>query len=284
MKTRALGPYRVSAVGLGAMPLSLSGRPGEAEAIRVIHAALDAGVTLIDTADVYCLDQRDIGHNERLIARALRERPASAAVVATKGGLERPGGTWVSNGRPAHLRAACEASLRALGVETIALYQLHGPDDNVPFEESVGALAELRREGKIRELGLSNVSADEIARARRIAPVVSVQNRANVFDRRSWQGGVLAACEQHGMALLAYGPVGGHHGKVRVAESQPLVELGARRGVSPYQVALAWLLAKSEAIIPIPGATRTQSIRDSAVAPELELAQEDLAALDALAA
>src|SRR5690606_23709592 len=134
-------------IGLGGMPLSIQGRPDEAQAIAVIHAALDAGITFIDTADAYCLDDGEIGHNERLIAKALAAWPSARVVVATKGGLERPGGRWETNGRPEHLRAACERSLAALGVEQIELYQLHAPDSAVPFAESVGALADLRREG-----------------------------------------------------------------------------------------------------------------------------------------
>src|SRR5580693_4056517 len=170
MKTRPLGSsgLTVGAVGLGGMYLSIRDRPSEDDAVRTIHAALDAGITLIDTADVYCLDQRDIGHNERLIARALRDRAHEDVVVATKGGLERPNGAWTRNARPAHLRRACEASLAALGVDRIAVYQLHAPDPAVPLEDSVGELARLRAEGKIAHVGLSNVSATEIEVARRI--------------------------------------------------------------------------------------------------------------------
>jgi len=165
----------VGCVGLGGMPMSISGRPSTEASIRVIHAALDHGMTLIDTADVYCLDHTDIGHNERLIARALREWPGgSEIVVATKGGLERPDGAWTTNGRPGHLRAACEASLRALGVEAIDLYQLHAPCDDHPYVESVGELSRLRDEGKVVHLGLSNVTTDEISAAQSIVPIVSI--------------------------------------------------------------------------------------------------------------
>ena len=160
MKTRPLGSsgLTVGAVGLGGMYLSIRERPSEEDAIRTIHASLDAGITLIDTADVYCLDQRDIGHNERLIARALRDRAHGGVVVATKGGLERPNGAWTRNARPAHLREACERSLEALGVQRIDVYQLHAPDPRVPFADSVGELAKLRSEGKIAHVALSNVS------------------------------------------------------------------------------------------------------------------------------
>jgi len=158
----------VSAVGYGGMHLSIQDRPPEEQGIRVIHAALDAGVTLIDTADVYCLDNQDIGHNERLVARALGswQGDRDQVTVATKGGVTRPAGRWDTDGRPQHLRAACERSLKALGVERLDLYQLHAPDPKVPLAESVGALGELKQEGKIRWIGLSNVSVAESARRR----------------------------------------------------------------------------------------------------------------------
>jgi aryl-alcohol dehydrogenase-like predicted oxidoreductase len=277
----ALGDRSVSRIGLGAMPLSLEGRPSEADAIRVIHASLEAGVTLIDTADVYCIDHRDIGHNERLIAQALKTWPRRDEIlVATKGGLERPRGAWVTNGRPAHLKAACDASLRALGVDAIDLYQLHAPDDDVPFAESVGALSELRAAGKIRRVGLSNVSVAEIAEARAIVEVVSVQNRLGPLDRSAFADGVVACCEREGLVLLAYSPVGGGHGKERIARHPVLGAVGARHRASPFRVALAWLLQKSRAIVPIPGASRIESALDSAAAATLALDPADVTELD----
>lgn len=287
MQTRPLGSsgLRVRPIGLGGMPLSIRGRPSEAEALRVIHAALDAGMDFIDTADVYCQDHRDIGHNERLIAQALRTWPTrTEVIVATKGGLERPDGDWTTNGKPEHLKKACDASLRALGVEAIALYQLHAPDDDVPFEDSVGALADLRAAGKIRHVGLSNVSVAQIDAARAIVPIVSVQNLCNPFTRRAFDEGVVQACEQGGLAFLPYSPVGGGHGKVRVQDDPTLRGIAGKhsqegRRVSPFQVTLAWLLATSPVMIPIPGASRIQSAVDSAAAMELVLDDGDLAAL-----
>lgn len=283
MNTRPLGRstgLTVSAIGLGGMPLSLQGRPPEAEAIRVIHTALEAGVTLIDTADVYCIDDADIGHNERLIAAALHQWPRRhEVVVATKGGLVRPGGAWLTRANPRHLRAACEASLRALGVDAITLYQLHAPDDDVPLEESVGALADLKREGKILHIGLSNVGVGEIRRAQAIAPIVSVQNRCSAMDRQDFRSGVIDLCAAEGLAYLAYSPVGGARGKIRTAQDPALARVAAELGVSPYRVALAWLLASSPAIIPIPGATRSESAADSAAAAGLALDPEVLAHL-----
>jgi aryl-alcohol dehydrogenase-like predicted oxidoreductase len=171
MRTRTIGPVTASAIGLGGMPMSIEGRPDEERSIRTIHAALDAGVTLIDTADAYHLHAGETGHNERLIAKALASYPgdASDVLVATKGGHLRPGdGSWTVDGSPAHLRAAAEASLKALGVDAIGLYQFHRPDPKVPYEESVGALAELLAAGKIRLAGISNASIEQIDIARRV--------------------------------------------------------------------------------------------------------------------
>lgn len=283
MKLRPLGStgLQVSAIGLGGMPLSLEGRPAKSEAIKVVHASLRAGVTLVDTADVYCIDHAEIGHNEKLFAAALEQWPEpESVVVATKGGLTRPGGAWVTDAHPRRLKAACEASLKALKVPAITLYQLHAVDDAVPLEDSVGALAELRRAGKIVHIGLSNVSAAQIRRAQQVAPIVSVQNRCGVFDRRDFGNGVIALCEAEKIAYLAYSPVGGSRGKHRVADDPVLRQVAAKHAVSPFQIALAWLLARSPVIIPIPGASKITSAIDSAAAGALELSAEDLAALE----
>ncbi|MCS6856366.1 MAG: aldo/keto reductase [Deltaproteobacteria bacterium] len=279
---RQLGPTgrMVSAIGLGAMPMSLAGRPPESQSIAVIRRALELGVTLIDTADVYCLDDSDIGHNERLIARALAEAGQSAkgVVVATKGGLRRPRGEWVVDARPERLREACERSLKALGVERIALYQLHAVDPRVPIEESVGELARLREEGKIEAIGLSNVNAQEIDRAMRVAPIVSVQNRFHVRDRRFAIGnGALRRCEELGLAFLAYAPVGGTHGRRLISEDPALRAVAQKHGATPEEVALAWLLRQSPCVVPIPGASRLSSIESSVRSLSLVLDAEDLA-------
>ena len=285
MERRRFGPtdYEVSIIGLGGMPLSIEGRPSTEDAVRVIHAALDAGVTLIDTADVYCLDDDDIGHNEQLVSRALWSWSGDpdTVLVCTKGGLRRPGGEWRRDASPAQLRAACERSLSALGVDRIAVYQLHAPDAVVPFADSVNELARLRDEGKIEHVGLSNVSVAQLDEAREIVPIVSVQNRCNVFDRGAFDEGIVAACEALGIAFLPYSPVGGGRGQARTASSRSLREIGARHGASPYQVALAWLLAKSPAMFPIPGASKVESILSSVGAPELTLSAEDVARIDA---
>ncbi len=284
MQARALGAGApaVPAIGYGGMHLSLQDRPPESQSIELIRAALDAGVRLIDTADVYCLDDGDIGHNERLIAEAVRgwSGDRAAVVVATKGGLTRPAGRWERDGRPAHLRAACERSLRALGVERISLYQLHAPDPDVPLEESVGALAELRREGKIRWVGLSNVSVAEIRAAEAIGPIAAVQNRLNPFFRESLAEGVVRYCEQRGIGFLAYSPTGGGRLNLRLPEHPVLRPMAARLGVTAHALTLAWVLARSPAVIAIPSARRLEHALDSIAAGSLELSAEDLAAID----
>ena len=283
MRQRSLGPGApmVGAVGYGGMHLSIVDRPPADQAIRAIHAALDAGATLIDTADVYCLDDSEIGHNERLIARALREwrGDREAIIVATKGGMTRPGGAWGRNGRPEHLRAACERSLAALGVDRIALYQLHAPDPAVPFDESVGALAALRDEGKIRRVGLSNVTVAQIERARRIVPITSVQNRLNPFFPESRRDGVLAACAEHAMGFLAYSPTGGGRLNRKLPTHPVVMAVARRRNASPHAVIIAWGLAQGPAVISIPSSRTPAHATDAAGAADLELTSEDLAEL-----
>ena len=284
MQFRSLGPSApdVSSIGYGGMHISIADRPEESESIRVVHAALDAGMTLIDTADVYSLGAHDLGHNERLIARALRawRGPRERILVATKGGSERPAGRWTRNGRPQHLKAACERSLRALGVEEIDLYQLHAVDPAVPLEESMGAFARLLEEGKIVRAGLSNVSVEQIERARRVVPITSVQNRLNPFFRESLEEGVVRYCGNEGLGFLAYSPTGG--GRLnRKLPAHPVVErIGRTHGASPHAVVLAWVLAQGPSVIAIPSARTPEHARDSASASDLLLAPEELRELD----
>jgi len=283
MRSLALADTTVSVIGYGGMHLSLADRPAEADAIRVIHAGLDAGMTLIDTADAYCLDAAETGHNERLIAGALRQWPGprERILVATKGGIVRTGGRWDRNGRPDHLRRACDASLRALGVEQIGLYQLHAPDPAVPFAESVGALAELRRAGKIRWIGLSNVSVAEIRLAEEHVPIQSVQNRLNPFFREALSGGVVRYCAERGMVFLAYSPTGGGRLTRRLPDHPVLSAIGRRVGATAHAVCLAWVLAQGATVVPIPSARRVEHVRDSASAASLILGEADLAAVTA---
>ena len=265
------------------MHLSIQDRPSDEQGVGVIRAALDAGVTLIDTADVYCLDDTDIGHNERLIARALREWDGSreSVVVATKGGLRRPGGRWETDGRPEHLRSACESSLKALAVERIDLYQLHAPDPSVPLSESVGALRDLQQEGKIGWVGLSNVSVAEIREAQSIVPITSVQNRLNPFFREALTGGVVEYCAQAGIGFLAYSPTGGGRLNRKLAAHPVLRPMAARLGVTPHALVLAWVLARSANVMVIPSARTVDHALDSIAAAELKLSPADLGAITA---
>jgi aryl-alcohol dehydrogenase-like predicted oxidoreductase len=281
--SRPLGPAAptVSAVGYGGMHLSIEGRPPEAQSIRVIHAALDAGMTLIDTADVYCLDDSDLGHNERLIAAALaswRGRRESV-VIATKGGLTRPHGRWERNGRPAHLRQACERSLHALGADRIDLYQLHAPDPAVPFEDSVGALADLAREGKIRWVGLSNVSVQQIRTAEAIVSISTVQNRLNPFFRESIADGVVEYCARRRIGFLAYSPTGGGRLTLKLPGHPVLARLSKELGVSAHQIVLVWVLAQGRTVIAIPSARKVDHVEASARAADLSLSASDLDAV-----
>jgi aryl-alcohol dehydrogenase-like predicted oxidoreductase len=284
MQTRAIGDRKVSAIGLGAMQLSISGRPDHEQGVATIHAALEAGVTLIDTADSYCLDDSEVGHNERLIGEALRSwgGDPSDVLVATKGGHIRPGGRWEVDGTPSHLRSACEASLRALGVDTIDLYQFHRPDPSVPYADSVGALRELREAGKVRTVGISNASVDQIREAVEIlgGGLVSVQNQFSP-DFRSSEA-ELRRCEEMGLAFLPWSPFGGASRAAEVGSRFAVfAEVATAHDVSPQQVTLAWMLALSPVVIPIPGSSRPETIRDSVAAANLHLTDDELTRLSA---
>jgi len=266
------GDLDVARLGFGAMRVTGPGiwgpPPDHDEAIAVLRRAVELGVTLIDTADSY-------GPNvsEELIAEALHPYPDDL-VIATKGGLVRPGpGKWDADGRPEHLRAACEGSLRRLRIDQIPIYQLHRPDPAVPFEDSVGALLELQREGKVRHVGLSNVSTDELDRAGAITPIVSVQNRFNAADRSS--DAVLDACERDGIAFLPWAPVGGH----RPGQGDGLDVVAARHDATPVQIALAWLLAHSPVIVPIPGTGSVAHLEENIAAAGITLSDDDVALL-----
>ena len=268
--TLSLGDLSVNRLGYGAMRITgdgIWGPPDDRDEARaVLRAAVEHGVTFIDTADSYGPDV-----SEELIAEALGPYPEDL-VIATKGGLERPGpNRWTPNGRPEHLRQACEGSLRRLGLDQVPLYQLHRPDPEVPYEDSVGTLVELREEGKIRHIGVSNVDVDQLRRALATATVVSVQNRFNVGDRSSDE--VLDVCEREGIAFLPWGPLqdASDHGGVSAAAEA--------RGVEPGQVVLAWLLARSSTMLPIPGTSSVEHLQQNVAAAGLELTDEEIAAI-----
>ena len=285
VQQRRIGATTVSAIGLGAMPLSTKDdRPSPEEAQAVVHAALDAGVTLIDTADAYARDEAEFGHNEELVATALASYGGSTdgVLVATKGGHTRRGSDWELDGSPGYLRRACEDSLRRLGVDAIGLYQFHRPDPDTPWEESMGALRQLADDGLVQMVGISNADIAQIDVARSIVgpALVSVQNQFSPGWRFS--ADELAHCEAQGLAFIPWSPFGGVSAAGSLESSAPaFAEVAEELGVSVYRVTLAWHLAQSGVVVPIPGASRPSSIQDSAAAADLQLTPEQLARLNA---
>lgn len=283
MQQRTLGPRTVSAIGLGGMPMSIEGRPDEARSIATIHAALDAGVTLIDTADAYHLHAGEVGHNEELIAKALRTYggDTSDVLVATKGGHLRPGdGSWTQDGRPEHLLEAAKASAKRLGVEAIGLYQFHRPDPKVPYADSIGAIVQLLDEGVIQLAGISNANVEQIDQANELlgGRLVSVQNQFSPAFRSSQ--GELEHCAELGIAFLPWSPLGGIARAGEVGSRHgAFQQVADAHGVSPQQVTLAWELALAPVVVPIPGASRPASIQDSVKAAELQLSADEVALL-----
>jgi aryl-alcohol dehydrogenase-like predicted oxidoreductase len=287
-----LGDVELTRIGLGCMPMSVGAGRERGRANETIGAALDAGVNLLDTADAYALDESEVGHNERLVAAAIRAHAAGAAagtaadarrpLVATKGGHTRHGTRWDLDGSPSHLRAACEASLRALGTDAIDLYQLHRPDPRTPYAESVGVLWELRDEGKVRHVGLSNATVAQLEEAERIVPVAAIQNELSPRYTAPLANGEVAACERRGIPFLAWSPLGGFATAGREPGRVPAIKaIAAERGVSAQRVTLAWLMSLSPAIVPLVGASRPETILDSVAALELELERDELDRLNA---
>jgi aryl-alcohol dehydrogenase-like predicted oxidoreductase/histidinol phosphatase-like enzyme len=267
-------------IGLGCMRLSTSADRDDVRSIAVIRAALDAGATLLDTADAYCRDDSETGHNERLIAAALREWPGdrSTIEVATKGGLRRPRGAWVADGRAKHLRAACDASRRTLDIDVIDLYQLHAVDPKTSLETSVRALASLQAEGRVRRIGLCNVTVGQIESARRIVEIASVQVSVSVLDDENLRNGVTEYCREHGIRLIAYRPLGGDRAK-RLGKDPVLRAIAAGHGATPHEIALAWLMDLR--VVPIPGPTSVEHAESLHRAASVRLTDADRVALDA---
>lgn len=272
------GDLEVARMGFGAMRITGEGIWGEPastkDARALLRQVLALGVNFIDTADSYGPEV-----SERLIAEALHPYPRGL-LIATKGGIVRPSrGEWKPDGRPEHLRAACEASLRRLKTSQIDLYQFHRPDPAVPFEESVGELARLREEGKVRHVGLSNVSTKQLDDARRIVPIVSVQNRYNLVERSS--DDVLAACEGLGIAFIPWGPLGRRAQENEKPDPRvvALQEIAKARGADTNQVALAWLLARSPVMLPIPGTSKPAHLEENVAAAALKLSKDEIARL-----
>lgn len=270
---RLPGGPQVNRLGFGAMRVTGKGVWGpprdKAEALRVLRRSVELGVQLIDTADSYGPEI-----SEQLIAEALHPYPAGL-IIATKGGLTRPGpDDWRRNGEPAHLRAACEGSLKRLKVECIDLYQYHAPDPAVPYEESIGTLAALQKEGKIRHIGVSNVGTDELRRARALVPVVSVQNRFNFNDRKHEE--VLKACEREGIAFLPWGPLAAGHFRMTPGVVKKIAE---RHGAGVKAVLIAWLLGRSPVLLPIPGTSSVEHLEENIRAAALRLTPEEITEL-----
>jgi aryl-alcohol dehydrogenase-like predicted oxidoreductase/predicted kinase len=264
------------------MRLSTEPDRDEARATAVIQGALDAGIEYLDTADAYCVDDTELGHNERLIARALATWAGdrSRVRVGTKGGLTRPGGRWVPDGRARHLREACERSLAALGVERLDLYQLHALDARTPLATSVRALQQLKRDGLIGAIGLCNVTVGQIEEARRIVEVDAVQVELSVWHDHHFLSGVVDYCIANRLPLLAYRPLGGPSRRRKTAADPALVAIAARHDATPFEIALAYLMDLSDVIVPLPGATRVETVHSVARAGRIVLSEADRAELD----
>jgi pyridoxine 4-dehydrogenase len=284
METKELGHtgVKISAIALGGMPMSLSSRPPESESIKVIHRALDLGVTLIDTADSYCKDESDKHHNERLIGKALSSYSGdkSNVIVATKGGLMRPNGSWTRNGNPDHLRETIRISFEALGGKPIDVWQYHAPDTAYTIEASLKPAKEAVEQGMIRFVGVSNFSVEQIKRARDVVEIVSVQNQYNPWNRQPELDGVLEYCEKEKLTFLPWSPLGGSRRVGKLEDIDAIAQLAQEKGVSVYNIVLAWLRAKSPAIVPIPGASKVSSIEDSVRAVDVKLSDQEVAKID----
>ncbi|MBW4695292.1 MAG: aldo/keto reductase [Lyngbya sp. HA4199-MV5] len=285
METKQLGNtgITVSAIGLGGMPMSLSGRPPEAQAIATIHRALDLGVTLLDTADSYCKDESDKHHNERLFYKALQEygKDTTNVMIATKGGLMRPNGSWTRNGNPDHLRETIRASFEALGGDQpIGLWQYHAPDSDYSIEASLKPAKEAVVNGLIRFVGVSNFSVEQIKRARDVVEIASVQNQYNPWHREPETDGVLEYCDREKLTFLPWSPLGGSRRFSQIKEIEAIGQLAQAKGVSVYSIVLAWLRAKSPQVIPIPGASKPESIEDSVTAAAVKLSPAEVDQID----
>lgn len=283
--TRALGDLRISAIGLGAMTLTQLPDADVEQGVRVVHAAVDAGVTLFDTADAYGPGPgSELGVNERALIAALKQHPDALerVIIATKGGHTRgEDASWLIDGSPEHLARAARASAHRLELDVLPLYQHHRPDPNVPYQESMGALRQLVDEGVVHRLGVSNVGLEQLEIATRVLgdALVSVQNEYSLLQREN--DPVLRRAEELGLTFFAWGPLGGRRAaKDLGGAADTVATVAAKHGSSPQRVALAWLLSRSPVMVPIPGSSRPESVRDSATAPELALDDEDLKVLD----
>ncbi len=281
MRMRRLGPEgpQVSVVGLGGMLLSIAGRPPEDQAQRVVLSALDFGITLFDTSDAYALDDNELGHNEKVITRSLEDHRDRVTLMTTVG-LRRPGGAWTVDASPEFLVESVERSLKSQGVSALDCVFLYGKDGTIPYEESVGALARLREEGKIKLIGICNADMDLVRKAESVTKIAAIQNRWNPQAREIEKNGILEHCTDSGKAFIAYAPVGGTLGAPTLTTLGKLSDQARRRRLSPYQLVLAWMTNKSPATFVVPGARRSESIEDSAGAGSVEFDTDAVRAVE----
>jgi aryl-alcohol dehydrogenase-like predicted oxidoreductase len=274
----------ISAVGMGAMHLSLSGRPSETDSIDVLHHAFDLGVRLIDTADSYCIDESDKHHNERLIQKAIDsyDGPTDHILIATKGGLMRPNGAWKRNGDPEHIRDAIQRSYDILnGDDPIDLWQFHAPDSDYPVTESLEPAAEAQESGLINHIGVSNFSVEQIKQAETLLDLVSVQNEYHPWHRAPENNGVLEYCEEHDLTFLPYRPLGGRRRVDQLDDLTAIRQVAERHQSTPQQIVLAWHRSQSSCIVPIPGVSRTKTLQESVASAEVDLAEEEVDSINA---
>jgi pyridoxine 4-dehydrogenase len=285
METTQLGKSGISAsaIGLGGMPMSVYDRPSESQSIKVIHRALDLGITFIDTADSYCKDESDKHHNERLIHKALQtySGDTSNVVVATKGGLMRPNQSWTRNGNPEHLRETIRVSFEAFGGnKPIDIWQYHSPDPDYTIEASLTPAKEAQQAGTIKAIGVSNFSVEQIKQARDVVDIVSVQNQYSPWQRQPETDGVLEYCENEGLTFLPWSPFGGRRRHDGLTDIPAIAKLAQEKNVSVYCIVLAWLRSKSPCILPIPGASKISSIEDSVKALDIKLSSAQVQIID----
>lgn len=281
MRTRRLGPEgpTVSVIGLGGMLLSINGRPPADQSARVIKTALDSGMTLFDTADSYCLDDNEVGHNERLLSLGLDGR-REGVVVTTTLGIRRPGGAWTVDSDPDYLIESVERSLKNQRVDALDVVFLYAPDMRVPYEESVGALARLREIGKVKQVGVCNVDLETLKKAESVTRIDAVQNRWNPQSREPEKEGVIEYCASKSVAFIGYAPFGGTLGAPTLTTLGKLSDQARRRRLSPYQLVLSWMINKSPNVFVVPGARRAESVEDSAGAGSVEFDTDAVRAVE----
>ncbi len=281
MRTRRLGPEgpTVSAIGLGTMLLSINGRPPGDQAQRVIKSALDSGITLFDTADAYCLDEHEMGHSERNLALCL-EGQRERVIVMTMVGCRRPGGAWTVDSEPSYLEEAVNRCLKNQRVDCLDLVSLYSPDQRIPYEDSVGALARMKERGKVKYVGVCNVDLEHLKKAESVTPIQTVQNRWSPQARQAEKEGIIDYSAEKGIGFVGYAPFGGTLGAPTLTTLGKLSDQARRRRLSPYQLVLAWMTNKAPNIFVVPGARRNESVEDSAGAGSVDFDPDAVRAVE----